>query len=239
MYCVREYENYKSLLHESFANVSGRVSFTSDLWTACNNCGFLTLTAHYVDDSWSLRSKILNFRYCGALHTGVDVRKSMDVMVEYLKKELMQSSPLPCNGKFFHCAFNGKLCLDVVTRWSSTYTMLRKALEAKEALLLFTNRYLGIYYRLDADEWDTIQNICDFLQPFYDITVLFSSVEYPTANLYFVSVLRIEYVIYQAHKDLKLSPMATVMLKKFEGYWEHYSLILSIVVALDPSYKLY
>ncbi|XP_021766857.1 zinc finger BED domain-containing protein RICESLEEPER 3-like [Chenopodium quinoa] len=69
--------------------------------------------------------------------------------------------------------------------------------------------------------------------------MLFSGSEYPTANLYFASVLKIEHTITKAHIDPKLAPMAKVMLEKFEGYWDDYSLILSIAIVLDPRYKLF
>ncbi|XP_021763957.1 zinc finger BED domain-containing protein RICESLEEPER 2-like [Chenopodium quinoa] len=219
-YCIAEYDKYKSLLHESLLNVSGRVSFTGDMWTACTNRGSLTLTAHYVDDTHVLN--LIVQRGLKEVHESVEKLREV---VKYIDASGSRSTQFEHALSELQYAFNGKLCLDVVTRWNTTYIMLRKSLEAKDALILYTSRFLGISYRLDADEWDTIQKNCDFLLPFYDITMLFSSTEYPTTNLYFVSVLKIEYAINQAHKDPKLAPIAAVMLEKFEGYWEDYCLI--------------
>lgn len=116
--------------------------------------------------------------------------------------------------------------------------MLRKALEAKDALILYAQNYLPIDYHLSASEWLIINDVYVFLKPFYDITVMFSGSEYPTANLYFENVFSIEYNLKEAHKNPILAFMAEEMLVKFEEYWDEYSLILSVAVVLDPRYKL-
>lgn len=116
--------------------------------------------------------------------------------------------------------------------------MLQKALQAKPALKSYISRFLGVDYKLSYNEWDTLQDVCDFLHPFYNITALFSGSQYPTTNLYFENVLVIEYSISEAHKKPKLALMASMMLEKIENYWEDYSLILSIAAVLDPHYKI-
>ena len=101
---------------------------------------------------------------------------------------------LPCSGKFFHirCAAHilnlivqaGFKFMDkTVTKLqqvvsyvsysnirNSTFLMLRRCLEAREAV----DRYCLLEHGLDVSlsdfEWETVQNVCDFLEPFYDIT---------------------------------------------------------------------
>ncbi|KAL2902819.1 putative AC transposase [Bienertia sinuspersici] len=105
-------------------------------------------------------------------------------------------------------SFRGKLVLDITTGWNSTYNMIRRALDAKEAIDLFILHERELEMIFD-EEWETIGNICDFLEPFYDITELFSGTQ-----------------------------MAKPMWEKFDKYWSEHSLILSFGLLLDPRYKM-
>ncbi|KAL2924175.1 putative AC transposase, partial [Bienertia sinuspersici] len=136
-------------------------------------------------------------------------------------------------------SFRGKLVLDVTTRWNSTYNMIRRALDAKEAIDLFILRERELEMIFD-EEWETIGNICDFLEPFYDITELFSGTQYPTSNSYLACVIHIEKLLYDSHKDPSnaVRKMAKPMWEKFDKYWSEHSLILSFGLLLDPRYKM-
>ncbi|KAL2929200.1 putative AC transposase [Bienertia sinuspersici] len=125
-YCVKEHEILKATLHSKLDSIDSRICFTCDCWSAITKHGYLTLTAHYVDNEWVLRSRILNFRHFPPPHKGhdiyafvlgllkewglesktfsltVDNASSNDVMITLLKSDIHSSSPLPCDGKFFH-----------------------------------------------------------------------------------------------------------------------------------------
>ena len=79
-----------------------------------------------------------------------------------------------------------------------------------------------------------------FLKPFYDITTLFSGSSYPTANLYFNGVRKIQLLIMEETQNPEdvISSMAKMMKKTFDKYWECYSTVLSFAIVLDPRYKL-
>ena len=70
------------------------------------------------------------------------------------------------------------------------------------------------------DEWDKVGKIAKFLKPFYDITILFSSTQYPTANLYFHGVWKIHLRILEEMEgdDVVISDMAKSMKEKFDKY---------------------
>ena len=91
-----------------------------------------------------------------------------------------------------------------------------------------------------SKEWEKAEKINEFLEPFYNITCVFSGVQYPITNLYFPIV----YACYLSLKssvdseDSYLSTIAKAMLNKFEKYWKDFCLILAIAVTLDPRYKL-
>ena len=90
------------------------------------------------------------------------------------------------------------------------------------------------------EEWRRIERIAKFLKPFYEITTLFSRSQYPTSNLYFQGVFKIQMLILEEIGDLNdvISCMAKEMKNKFDEYWECYSIVLSFAIILDPRYKL-
>ncbi|XP_031272128.1 zinc finger BED domain-containing protein RICESLEEPER 2-like isoform X1 [Pistacia vera] len=89
------------------------------------------------------------------------------------------------------------------------------------------------------EEWDRGERICKFLQPFYEITTLFSGSQYPTANLYLRNVWRIQVRLYEEmeNEDEVLSTMASQMKGKFDKYWDSYTVVLAIAAILDPRFK--
>jgi hypothetical protein len=58
MDCLKIYEEERVSLYELFGKLNYKFSFTSDLWTnKGKDRGFMSLTCHYIDDSWHLRKK--------------------------------------------------------------------------------------------------------------------------------------------------------------------------------------
>jgi len=129
------------------------------------------------------------------------------------------------------------------TRWNSTYMMLESAIGLREAFTLLQD-IDPQFDNLSDEEWIEAQKIAEVLKPFYDITTLFSGTAYPTANLYFSGVWRIQmkikevaFVFHSENQD-QVCCMAKRMKVKFDKYWTSYNVILSFVVILDPRFKL-
>ena len=123
---TKKYEIKKEKLKQQLAKIHCRVCLTSDSWTACTNISYISLTAHYVDKDWMLKSKILAFAHMQPPHTGNDLslkvleflkdweieRKifsitldnasSNDHMQNILKEHLCLSNSLLLNGELFH-----------------------------------------------------------------------------------------------------------------------------------------
>lgn len=133
------------------------------------------------------------------------------------------------------------LWLDVTTRWNSTFQMIDRAIlyrPAFEKLSTIDHQYVHLP---SASEWGKLIEIHRVLKPFQKITNLFSGSDYPTANLYFDNVWKIQMHLLDLAKSLdpEMKQMADAMNEKFNKYWGDYSHILSFGVILDPRHKLY
>nr|GLL25230.1 zinc finger BED domain-containing protein RICESLEEPER 2-like isoform X1 [Ipomoea trifida] len=135
--------------------------------------------------------------------------------------------------------FKVGLSTDVPTRWNSTYKMLDSAIKYRRAFsslhLLDTN----YKHCPSKEEWARGEKICEFLMPFNEITKLISGSTYPTSNLYFMQVWKIELLLKRNlnNEDVVIRSMASNMKVKFEKYWEQYSVILAMGAVFDPRMK--
>lgn len=131
------------------------------------------------------------------------------------------------------------LRLDVSTRWNSTFMMLESAFAYRRAFedLAFEDR--NYKYCPTNEEWSRGDKLCEFLRPFYVITNLMSGSSYPTSNLYFFQVWRIECLLLEnkTSEDEVIRDMTTSMQGKFGKYWSDYSVVLAYGTVLDPRYK--
>nr|GMD70458.1 zinc finger BED domain-containing protein RICESLEEPER 2-like [Ipomoea batatas] len=131
------------------------------------------------------------------------------------------------------------LSIDVPTRWNSAYKMLDTAIKYRRAFSSLQLLDTNYKHCPSQEEWARVEKICDFLMPFNEITKLFSGSTYPTSNLYFRQVWKIEYLLTMNMKsgDSVIKDMACKMKIKFDKYWEQYSVILAMGAVLDPRMK--
>ena len=117
----------KDKLYNLLEGLSCKITITTDIWTSDHqNFAYACLTAHYVNDEWELKKKILPYRYIEYPHDGeilfrfvsdlilewnidkklfsmvVDNASSNDSMVRHLKNWLCDKSLLLSSGELFH-----------------------------------------------------------------------------------------------------------------------------------------
>ncbi|XP_021722397.1 zinc finger BED domain-containing protein RICESLEEPER 2-like [Chenopodium quinoa] len=144
------------------------------------------------------------------------------------------------------------LCLDVPTRWNSTYLMLNTAIELEDAFERYSEKDPHYVIDLDerdgkgshdSDDWNNMRRFSEFLQAFYDLTLHVSGSLYVTSKLFTHKLVSVAVLLKDlvSSDDLDMCLMACRMKEKYEKYWgdpEKINLLIFIVVVLDPRYKL-
>ncbi|KAE8704271.1 hypothetical protein F3Y22_tig00110458pilonHSYRG00383 [Hibiscus syriacus] len=142
------------------------------------------------------------------------------------------------------------LCLDVCTRWNSTYLMTDTAEKFERAFERFEEQDTNFRVELELGEgwptvndWTCVRNLRDFLEHFYEVTLRVSGTSYVTSNSFFDELTEICILLrdVQLSADVEFSVMAMRMKDKFEKYWgdiEKMNMLVFVGCVLDPRQKL-
>lgn len=164
--------------------------------------------------------------------------------------------------KFHECVEQERIlcksnvCLDVSTRWNSTYFMLEVAIKFQKAFERLEEedpQFVTDLSRGSSNDpskgppkerdWEVARVLVAFLSKFYDATRKLSGTLYCTSNMYFQEVCNILSTLngWAEDADIELQCMAFAMKEKFDKYWgnlERTNILLLIAAVLDPRFKL-
>ncbi|KAJ8344468.1 hypothetical protein SKAU_G00317970 [Synaphobranchus kaupii] len=115
------------------------VSLTTDLWTSCTMDPYITVTAHYITDSWELKSRVLRTTIMPERHTAVNIAQRLKETIEEwglnvfctihdnassmnLAMEICEQFPhhLGCTGHTLQLAIKAGLNLPEIARTTET-----------------------------------------------------------------------------------------------------------------------
>ncbi|XP_060670771.1 zinc finger BED domain-containing protein RICESLEEPER 2-like [Ziziphus jujuba] len=199
---------------------------------------------------------IFNLIVCESLKELDDSIASIRNTVRYVR-----SSPSRLQ-KFKGCISQEKIdsktlvCLDVLTRWNSTYLMLESALKFQKVFDRMEEEdghYASYFGEDDSDRkkvepplawhWDDAKVFVQFLKGFYDVTLKFNASLHVTSNIYFHQISSIQKQLDDlcVSEDDRLCVMARKMREKYNKYWGsmgNVNKLFLIAAVPDPRYKL-
>ncbi|XP_073042089.1 zinc finger BED domain-containing protein RICESLEEPER 2-like [Primulina eburnea] len=124
--------------------------------------------------------------------------------------------------------------------WNATYCMLSTALEFKDVFPRYQQRD-PTYNTLPSEEdWEKVRVVCYFLQEFNEVTHIISGSEYPTTNLFLPELYSIKRLLNNTSmgEGSFMKDMVNKMKTKFDKYWGHCNLLISMAAVLDPRNKM-
>lgn len=188
---------------------------------------------------------ILNLIVCDAFKEHNDCIERIRYAVRFVR-----SSPARLL-KFKKCIEIEKIscksyvCLDVPTRWNSTYLMLEAAVKFEKAFDRLEDEDASYRHDLspNKEDWINAKMLIRFLKVFYDVTLKILGFLYTTSNMVFHQITVVQNCIRlnAGSANEMLAGMANSMKAKFEKYWgnnEKNNLLLYVAIVLDPRKKL-
>ncbi|KAK9757677.1 hypothetical protein RND81_01G178600 [Saponaria officinalis] len=206
-----------------------------------------------------MKGKYLHMR-CAAHILNLVVKDGLKDLLKAVAKiralvRYVRSSPAR-KKKFEACVVEEKIeskssvCLDVETRWNSTYLMLESSLKFKKA---FGNLYgkdstlqkemIELGDDVTGEEWKQVSYLLPFLKVFYDATLKMPASIYVTSNSYVEVIFGVGEVLskHLTHEDVGIRNMTSQMKIKYDKYWgkiDNLNLLLFVSLILDPRWKL-
>lgn len=191
---------------------------------------------------------LLNLIVEDGLTTVRESIKRIRDMVWYVSSSPMRAEAFQSCIEIERITYKDSICLDVATKWNSTYLMLDTAIKFRKAFERMEEDYLSFPNELDHDlprdeDWENVIILCKFLKQFYDAINRMSRSSFVTSHYCFEEMA----ILYKYLKDAanvsdpKFRAMGTKMKEKFDNYCgslDQVNMMVLIAAVLDPSKKL-
>ena len=80
---LSEYNEWRGRLRTYLATQPGKFSFTTDIWSACNQQSYLGVTVHWIDAGWKLHSLFLDILPLQDAHTAEHIARQLFEALEH------------------------------------------------------------------------------------------------------------------------------------------------------------
>lgn len=77
------YEAEKTTIKRALQGLDRKIAITTDMWTACTNQAYMSVTLHWIDDDWQLRRILLDLIPTHERHTGQNLKDAMMNVVRF------------------------------------------------------------------------------------------------------------------------------------------------------------
>ncbi|KAM9540793.1 E3 SUMO-protein ligase ZBED1-like [Salvelinus alpinus] len=133
---------------------------------------------------------------------------------------------------------------DCTTMWNSTFYMLKRFLESKDAIISTLAIVNAPVDALTQEEWEVVEEVCRVLEPFEQVTVEISGESYVTASKSILLCKGLQQITASRHREANVTTghvtelmdtLCSSMDRKF--HIMEYNHVLSETAALDPRFK--
>ncbi|KAH9736897.1 BED-type domain-containing protein [Citrus sinensis] len=149
-----------------------RIAITTDMWTASNQKkGYMVITAHYIDSSWVLRSRIMRFIYVPAPHSAeVMCNELYDCLMDWNIDRKLSSVTAD------NCAANDSMIALLLGKFStSSMIMVGTMLDPRRKMLLINFLFPKIYGERAESEIERVRKLFVDLVHEYEVNHLSNS----------------------------------------------------------------
>ena len=81
-----DFEVERTKLRDKLQKIPGGISVTTDIWTTeTYDKSFMSVTIHYLNSSWKLRSILLDFISMKGSHTGIAISNAMETCLQEMR----------------------------------------------------------------------------------------------------------------------------------------------------------
>ncbi|XP_073412762.1 zinc finger BED domain-containing protein 4-like [Dendrobates tinctorius] len=137
-----------------------------------------------------------------------------------------------------------RLKQDCVTQWNSTYHMLKRVLESKDAVILTLAVVCAPVDTLNQEEWEVVRETCIVLEPFEQVIVEISAESYVSSSKMLVLCRGLQTVTTHRQTEgavttLKAAELVTALCASMDRKFHRmeYNTLLSETTILDPRFK--
>ncbi|KAM0860379.1 hypothetical protein ACQ4PT_046569 [Festuca glaucescens] len=160
--------------------------------------------------------------------------------VKYMKKSPSRMYKFLEVCKSMNLTIGAGLCLDVSTRWSSTYKMFDCCIPYRAAFTEYGQTDYNYKWEPSYQDWTLYSKMQPILKAFADVTKVLSGSVYPTSNVFYPYIMSVKIALVEACNsgDRDMKKMAEAMMAKFDKYWEEKNNVMVIATVLDPRWKM-